>query len=372
MLSAVREWWRQPDHYYWLTAFLAARGVQRATCWLISGTFLGFAAVLLLSLASPAGPAGVTGAVLAVVIAVCCVAMAVRWSGHRWPTQQQSAVAVVGSALCISAGCLILAHPINGLFGCTTFAVLAGYIAFFHSPRLMTASFGVAVATAGALAVRLAGDGDIALALSAFVFVTVVNFATPFACQALVHLMGINVASADLDPLTGHYNIEGFQRTVAAFIASRNRDDDRFFVIVVIHLDNFALLVQSDGRSAGERARVAAAQTLRETTRQNAVVAHVPDAEFVIADSFPTTDSTPLVERVRGAIRSTPPRTSASIGVVSTPMSGLAQRPPYEVLDELIAIGRDAAAAARRAGGNQAHHIECPPLGTAGDDDPTR
>lgn len=372
MLSAVREWWRQPDHYYWLTAFLAARGAQRGTCWLIAGSFLGFAAVLLLSLGSPAGPAGSVGAVIAMVIAACCVAMALRWRGGRWPSARQSAAMVVGSALCISAGCLILAHPINGMFGCTTFAVLAGYTAFFHSPRLMAANFAVAVTTAGALAVRLAGAGDVALAVSAFVFLTVVNFATPVACQALVHLLGINVLNADIDPLTALYNREGFQRAVAAFIAARNRDDDRFFVMVVIHLDNFTLLVQSKGRQAGEQARVAAAQTLRETTRQSAVVGHLPDDEFLIADSFPTTDSSPLIERVRGAIRSTPPKTSASIGVVSTPMRGLAQRPPYEVLDELIAIGRAAAAVARRAGGNRAHHVECPPLTAAEDDEPTR
>jgi diguanylate cyclase (GGDEF)-like protein len=370
MLNAVREWWRQPDHYYWLTAFLAARGAQRGTCRLIAGAFLCFAGVLIISLGSPAGPSGLTGVVIAVILAGCCVAMALRWRGGRWPTQRQSAAMVIGSALCISAACLIQAEPINGMFGCTTFAVLAGYIAFFHSPRLMTVNFAVAVVTATVLAIRMAHDGDVALAVSTLAFLTVVNFATPYASQALVHLLGINVLNADIEPLTGLYNREGFLRTVAAFIAARNRDDDRFFVIVVIHLDNFALLVQSGGRLAGERARVAAAQTLRETTRSSAVVAHVSDAEFVIADSFPTTDSSPLVERVRGAIRTTPPRTAASIGVVSTPMRGLAEHPPDDVLDELITIARGAAEVARRAGGNRAHHVECPPLTAVGEDEP--
>lgn len=370
MLSGVREWWRQPDHYYWLTAFLAARGAQRGTCRLIATTYFGFAGVLIVSLGSPAGPSGPVGVVVAVLLAGCCVAMGVSWRGGRWPTQRQSAVMVIGSALCISAACLVQAHPINGMFGCTTFAVLAGYIAFFHTPRLMTLSFAVAVVTATVLAIRLANDGDVALAVSTLGFLTVVNFATPYACQALVHLLGINVLNADIEPLTGLYNREGFLRTVAAFIAARSRDDDRFFVIVLIHLDNFELLVDSRGRRAGERARVAAAQTLRETTRSSAVVAHVSDTEFVIADSFPTTDSTPLVERVRGAIRTTPPRTSASIGVVSTPMGGLAQQPPDDVLDELITIARAAADVARRAGGNRAHHIECPPLTALEDDEP--
>ncbi|TFV61106.1 GGDEF domain-containing protein [Mycobacterium sp. PS03-16] len=370
MTGALREWWRQPDHYYWLTAYLAARGAQRNICRVTAGSLFGFAVVLLVSLASPAGPAGPTGQIVAVAIAVALLAMAAGWLREGWPTQRQSAGFVVLASLCVSASCLIQAEPFNGMFGATTFAVLSGYIAFFHTPRLMAFNFAVALGTATVLAVRLALDSDPALAVSTLVFLTVVNFATPATCQALVHLLGINVLNADIDPVTGLYNREAFDRAVAAFIASRNRDDDRFFVIVVVDLDNFALLTQTKGRQAGDRARVAAAQTLRETTRQSAVIAHLPGSEFLIADSFPTTDSSPLVERVRSAIRTTPPRTSASIGVVSTPMHGLVQRPPYETLDELLEIARGAAQVARRAGGNQAHHVRCPPLRTLEDDEP--
>ena len=46
-------------------------------------------------------------------------------------------------------------------------------------------------------------------------------------------------------------------------------------------------------RRAGERARVAAGQALRETTRHDAVVGHVPDDEFLIADSFVSPDVRP-------------------------------------------------------------------------------
>jgi hypothetical protein len=98
----------------------------------------------------------------------------------------------------------------------------------------------------------------------------------------------------------------------------------------------------------------------------------VPQSEFLIVDSFPTTDSSPLVERVRSAIKVTPPRTSASIGVVSTPMRGLAQHPPYEVLTELIGIARSAVGDARRDGGNQAHYIVCPTLSACEGDEPPR
>lgn len=370
MTGAMREWWRQPDHYYWLTAFLAARGAQRGICRVVAGSLLGFAVVLLVSMFSPAGPTSVAGRIGTAVIALALVGMAIGWWREGWPSQRQSAGFVVAAALATSVGCLIKADPFNGMFGAATFAVLAGYIAFFHTPKMMAFNFVVALLTATVLAVRVALNGDPALAISTLIFLIIVYVATPSVCHTLVHLLGIDVLNTDIDPLTGLYNRDAFDRAAAAYISSRNRDDDRFFVLVVVDLDNFALLTQAKGRQAGERARVAAAQTLRETTRQNAVIAHLPETEFLIADSFPTTDSSALVERVRSAIRTTPPRTSASIGVVSTPMHALAERPPGQVLDELLELARSAVVVARRAGGNQAHHITCPPLRALEDDEP--
>lgn len=46
-------------------------------------------------------------------------------------------------------------------------------------------------------------------------------------------------------------------------------------------------------------------QALRETVRHNAIVAHVSDDDFLIADTFTTADASPLVERIRGAIAAT-------------------------------------------------------------------
>jgi diguanylate cyclase (GGDEF)-like protein len=372
MTGTLHDWWRQPDHYYWLTAFLAARGARRATCRLIAASLFGLATVVMVSLGSPAGPDGNVGRLIAIGIAGCCLAMALGWLRRGWPSRAQSAIFVVISALCIAAACLIQTNPYNGMFGATTFAVLGPYIAIFHTPRYLAFNLSAAAVTATALAYRLAEAGDVFLAVSTLAFLTVVNIATPFFCLALVHVLGINVLSSDIEPLTGLLNRGAFYRGAAGLLASRNRDDDRYFVIVDIDLDNFALLAQTQGRASGERARVAVAQTLRETTRHNAVIAHVPDSEFLIADSFPSTDTSPLIERVRTAIKTTPPRTTASIGVVSTPLRGLAQHPPYEVLEELIEIARSAMRQARRAGGNQAHHITFPTLPALEDDEPPR
>ncbi len=81
--------------------------------------------------------------------------------------------------------------------------------------------------------------------------------------------------------------------------------------------------------------------------------------EYLIADTFSTVDSFPLVERVRKAILATPPRVTASMGVISTPMRGLGACPPGDLLDELIGFASTAMNEARLAGGNQARYVTC-------------
>jgi GGDEF domain-containing protein len=107
-------------------------------------------------------------------------------------------------------------------------------------------------------------------------------------------------------------------------------------------------------------------QALRENVRHNAILAHVAETEFVIADSFDMPDPSPLVERIRSAIAMTPSRVTASIGVVSTPLRPLASRAPHEVLDEIMSIATVAMHEARRAGGNQARYVRHPDLSVEG------
>ena len=48
---------------------------------------------------------------------------------------------------------------------------------------------------------------------------------------------------------------------------------------------------------------------------------------------------------------------TASIGVVTTALRPLADRPPGDVLDEAISLATTAMYEARRAGGNQARYV---------------
>jgi GGDEF domain-containing protein len=140
-------------------------------------------------------------------------------------------------------------------------------------------------------------------------------------------------------------------------------------VLVVVTIDGFSLHTALTGAAGADRARVAVARCLREVVRREAIIAHVGDAEYFIAELFDNPDPTPLGERVRAAIAGAPFRFTASIGLVTTPLRQLEGQPPFEVLEELLTIATTAMYDARRGGGNQFHLRLTPPL-TSLDDDP--
>ena len=132
--------------------------------------------------------------------------------------------------------------------------------------------------------------------------------------------------------------------------------------VLVVSLEGFSLLTAMTGKAGTNSARVAIGQHLRETVRRDAIVAHVGEAEFLIAEPFTTPDPSALAERVRGCIITAPFRLTASIGVVSTALRPLANHPSPDVLDELLTLATSAMYEARRAGGNQYRLLLAPPL----------
>lgn len=349
------------DHYYWLTAVLTGHGLQVHTCRVIAGILAGLGVVPAVSAISPFGPHDPVGRALVVGVSVCCLAMSFLWLRQRWPSRGESAICVVIGTCCIVVACLVSTEPVAGLLGATAFAVLAAYIAVFHSLRLLAFTWTVAAVTLGVLAVRLAAL-DTALAVSSVFLVVLVNVFAAFACRLGVRLVVGGEATSALDPSTGLLDRAAFYEGTATLLAARHRDDDRFLVLVVITIDGFSLVTSMSGERGGNQARVAVARALRASVRHNAVLAHVSDAEFVIADTFTAADASPLVDRVRAAVANTPSRLTTSVGVVSTPLGPLTGLPPDDVVDEVMMIATAAMHEARKAGGNRARFVLNPDL----------
>jgi diguanylate cyclase (GGDEF)-like protein len=360
-MNTAQRWWRGLDHYYWLTAFLAARGLQQTTCRLVALVIFAMSGISVTLIWSPTGPQGVLGRALAIAVAVCCWALAALWLRGRWPTAVESRICVCVGSVCIAISCLIQTDALTGLFGATAFTLVAIYAAVFHTSRWLAISWIAAGATLGVLAVRLASF-SIAFAISSVLLVGFIVMFVSLTGRAAIWLVDADILHENFEPLTGMFNRDGFYEKATTLLASRSRGDDRFVAICVINLDSFSLVGEFSGVAGSNRARVEIAARLRETARRDAVLAHIADSEFVIADLFDSNDASALIERVRGTIAGAPSHLSASIGVVTTPLQPLVALPPHEVLDELLSIATNAMYESRKAGGHQATYVRNPTL----------
>ena len=358
-------WWYRLDHYYFLTALLAARGKQVYVRRVNAAMMAGLGVICLALNWSSFGPSALVGQIATAAVALCCLAMAAVWLRPRWPSIATSHICVVLGSVCIAAGCLAQSNPMAGLFGSTAFGLVAAYAAFFHTLRLVWVCWALAAVTL-ALLVRRATSLQLDLALCAALLVALLVGFVSFTGRATIWMIDADVMRPDLDALTGLLDHDGFYERAATLLGASSRDDDRFFIVAVINLDGFSLLGSLGGDAATERARVEIAQRLRETARQNAVLAHPFESEFLLADVFTSLDASPLIDRVLGTIAGAPARLTASIGVVCTPMGPLIGHSAHDVVEETVALARNAMYQARKGGGNQVKYLHSPPLTTLG------
>jgi diguanylate cyclase (GGDEF)-like protein len=358
---------RPANQYYTLTALLAARGAQTYTSRVVAGCVFTLGLITLSTVGSSAALQWPASRFLLVVVAGLCFVSTFIWLRHRWPTRTESGLLVGIAMVAIPIGTMIPALPMYGLLGSTSFALIIGYTALFHGPRLLAAVMTVAVGTLIYLAVRMSRV-DVPLALAGVALMLLMFLFAAFSCRLVVWLTGTEDGADAVEPLTGLLNRDAFYLQTATLLASRNRDDDRYLVVAVVNIDSFAAMLAVAGNRGGNRARIAAGQALRETVRRDAIVGHVGEAEFLIADCFTTPDSSPLIERMRGAVTATPAGMTVSIGVVSTLLRPLVEHPPHEILDEIVALATTAMYEARRAGGNQARYVLRPNLSIADDE----
>ncbi len=362
MIGQVRRWATEPDHYYWITAVIAARGEQRVACRRMSLVVFAFSALAFAMLFSPEGPRGPVNRGIALAGVVVTVMAALWWLRRRWPTRTQSLVFVGVSALGILVAAWTQSNPVAGFVASSSFAALCGYVVFFHTPRYLYPVLSVAAITLVVLAVRVAGE-DVVWACVLVASVAAILLPVAVICGGFVRLLQIDLLDNDIESLTGLLNLEALYAATGALIGARHRWHESHLLFVVVGIDNFSALTGMRGRVAGERARVALAQTLRENTRNNVAIAHTTDSEFIVVDTGSASDWQPLTERIRSAVRTTPPNTSVSIGVATVPLDGLVERSLTEVVDTLTAVATSAMHEARGRGGNQVHHIACPRTG---------
>lgn len=355
----IRRWWRQPDHYQWLSAYLAVRNLLRFTQYMMASIVVALGLVPVLMLFTPVGPHAPAARALSIAVAGCCAVMALLWL-VKWPSRGQSGVFVVVANIAIATTCLVDTLPGTGIQGATSFAALAGYVAFFHTSRYLAFTLATGIGTGIACAMGIAATGDPALALSKLLVLVVSILAVPFCVQVLVHTLGIDALKSDIDPLTDLPNRRAFRRSVRILAAESSRDTTAHLTVVMVDLDDFKRINDTAGHAVGDQTLIAVGDILRRTRRGDSVVARIGGEEFVVAVSGDRRDAIGLAERIRREIAQTPSRVTASIGVASASLFRVVAREIPGHLDHLVESADRAMYTAKRSGGNRIHVVGRP------------
>ncbi|AQA06447.1 GGDEF domain-containing protein [Mycobacterium sp. MS1601] len=349
-------WWQHPDQFDWFTAYINDRGLQ--TQWRTTTVIFTFAlaAVPLALLLSPAGPNSAVTITMSLVASVVGVAGALLWL-RRWPTRRQSTAFAGLASASIAASCSAQSDPYTALMGCTTFAVIGGFVAHFHTLALVSFNFVIAMTCATVSAFRLLTDtGDIAMTASAALIVLGLNVGVPFGIHSLTHALRTDLRTSGHDPLTGLLNRRAFGHTAYELLVRDHGDGSACIVVLLVDLDNFKNLNDTRGHAAGDQALAAVGTALREQCPETAVIGRVGGEEFVIVDIGAVGDPAVLAERLRQAIADIPFPITASIGTASAPFNRCAPDTHMATLDALIRAADVAMYIAKHSGGNQVHH----------------
>ncbi|AKK27380.1 diguanylate cyclase [Mycobacterium sp. EPa45] len=352
LAASIRQWWRQPDQYGWLSEYLASRQLQRFARFMIASIVVVLAAVPIVMLFSPSGPQGEVHRAAAMVISLLCAGGAGIWLAG-WPSHRQSTLFALGGNVCVTIACLIAGSPLTGLLACTTFAPLAGYVALFHSSRILAATLANAAVATGVAAVRVAGEGDAALAVGHVVGVAIAVLAVPFSGQVLLHFLTLDAMMSHTDPLTGLRNRRGFYQSALRLVAAGDTLSARWLAVVMVDLDGFKQINDTYGHGYGDTVLVAVADNLRRASAMNAVVARPGGEEFLIAELTATDDPSACAERCRAAVAATPGGVTASVGVAAIALAEIGGDSIAATLTHLVDAADTAMYEAKRLGGNQ-------------------
>lgn len=360
MVRSITRWWQHADQFDWFSAYLDERGLQnrwRGATFIFTALLAVIPVALIRSPTGPDHPVTVTASVCA---ALSAGAGGLVWL-TRWPTRRQSTLFALLATAAIATTCLSQSNPYSGLVGCTTFAVIGGFVAYFHTVALLSVNLAAALICAAATTYRLVvNTGDIALAASACLIVLALNTGVPFGIHSLTHTLRRDLRSSGHDPLTGLLNRRSFYHS-AYELLMRGRDGAHL-VVVLIDLDNFKKLNDTRGHAVGDQALAEVGSVLRDFSSDTAVIGRIGGEEFVIADSGDVADLAAFTERLRHAIATMSVPVTASIGTAAGAVPSTSTAANLNLIDSLIDIADAAMYEAKRAGGDRVCH-SAPPGG---------
>ncbi len=124
---------------------------------------------------------------------------------------------------------------------------------------------------------------------------------------------------------------------------------------MMLDLDDFKHINDTQGHTAGDRLLQVVAGLLRDHSPADAIICRAGGEEFLVALTCITDDVAPLATRFCAAVARHPSGVTASIGTAYAELRLLRTAEGNHLIQELTALADSAMYAAKRRGGNQAH-----------------
>jgi len=350
----LRAWWGQPDQFEEITEFLRERGLMRSAQVIMAVVASSAGSIPLTIIASERE---VTSALLIGVVGVTfTVGMVVFWL-TRWPTRVQSRALVLAGTLCVAAWSVLQASAPVATLGCTAMTVTAGYIAVFHSGRVLMLNAAITVAITAATAIEMARDTNLATAGSAVGLIFLLNVSVPVTIRGMSRALVLYARRSDEDPLTGLLNRRGFVEAVARRLAMP-APKDTFLTVLMLDLDDFKRVNDTYGHAVGDRTLLDVAGVLRTHCPPTAVICRAGGEEFLVALTTPAAaeGADPMATELCVGIQGLPYQVTASIGTASLELHHLQGSDMAPRINRLIEIADEAMYSAKQCGGNRVRH----------------
>ncbi|WP_230595821.1 GGDEF domain-containing protein [Rhodococcoides fascians] len=292
---------------------------------------------------TPAGFSSPTERAAGYLLTAAAVIVGAGWIRGPWPTETASRMSVAYLEISAAAALLMLADPMVALASAAALGVSGSYIAAFHSPKLFLAHQGWAITLSGVLftkAVKAPG-GDVVLASTYLVLLTLVLFSAPILTQSLLLLLRRDAANAFFDPLTGLYNRRGMDAALDDAPAGPSTA-----TVIVVDMDNFKHVNDRHGHAHGDMVLRRAAATIDAAFPSPAITARTGGDEFAIITFLDTAGAIAAADSLRIALSAEPHyAVTASIGIASAPTTFVGYQRACKRADAAMY-------AAKRAGGN--------------------
>ncbi|WP_292974931.1 GGDEF domain-containing protein [Mycobacterium sp.] len=350
-------WWNQPDQFETMTALLTQRGLLHSAQLLLAVT-AAFAGVAPFIVVATSGRSSTPG-VVASVVAAGFVFLSMGSFARRWPTRRQSVLLSTGGAVVITAWSMAQSDATLQCLVCAVMTIAGGYMAVFHTTRLMFLVFVLSGATATEAAIRLSHQADVTTAAASFSVLWLVNLAIPLGARGLSRAMTVYAFDSLHDPLTGLLNRRGIRHQFKSKINDVFVAGHTHLTVLLIDLDNFKAVNDTYGHPHGDELLLAVARLLRQTCPAHAAICRAGGEEFLIAYSSTDPGVPEIAPELCRAIAELPLAVTASIGSTTVASTG---RGTHDSLDMLISTADAAMYVAKRHGGNQTHHILCQAL----------